>query len=164
MSSTLPQSTSELLGLIDQEWNVLMKVVDRLTPQQMTTPDAGGWSPKDNLAHLATWMRYMKDSYLNKMPGYQAMGIEEAKFKQLNDDGINAILFERNRGRSAADVLDGLKSTYSDVVETLKGIPFPELLKALRPGGLDKRLVIESVVANTSDHFREHRLTIEKGL
>ncbi len=164
MSSTLPQSTSELLGLIDQEWNVLMKVVDRLTAQQMTTPDAGGWSPKDNLAHLATWMRYMKDSYLNKVPGYQAMGIEEAKFKQLNDDGINAILFERNRDRSAADVLDGLKSAYADVVKTLKGIPCPELMKPLRASGPDKRLVLDAVVANTSDHFREHRLTIEKAL
>ncbi len=162
MPETFPQNTAELLSTIEQEWNELMRVVDRLTPQQMTTPDAGGWSPKDNLAHLAAWMRYMKDAYLYKMPAHEAMGIEAEKLRGLDENGINAVLFERNRNRSATDVVDGLKSTYADVLQTLKVFPFPDLMKPLRPSGPDKRLVIDSVLDNTSKHFREHRLTIEK--
>ena len=164
MANAIPQSTSELLSVIEDEWNALMRVVDRLSEQQMVTPDSGGWSPKDNLAHLAEWMRYMKGSYLHKMPAHEAMGIEESTFRGLDENGINAVLLERNRNRSSADVLDGLKSTYADIVETLREIPFPNLMKPLRASGPDKRLVIESVLANTSDHFREHRLTIEKAL
>ena len=164
MSDGLPQSTSELLAVIEHEWKALMQVVDRLTPPQMTTPDAGGWSPKDNLAHLGAWMRYMKDAYLYKMPGYQAMGIEQEKWKQLDETGINAVLFERNRSRTAADVVDGLKSTYADIVQTLKGFAFADLMKPLRESGPDTRLVIESVLGNTSEHFREHRLNIEKAV
>lgn len=164
MANEFPQSTTELMAVIEQEWNALMRVVDRLTPQQMTTPDAGGWSPKDNLAHLAAWMRYLKDSYLHKMPGYEVMGIEEEQFRGLNDDGINAILVERYRNRTTEDVLDSLKSTYADVVQTLRDMPFAELMKPLRQSGPDKRLVIETVLGNTSDHFHEHRLNIEKGV
>ena len=164
MAETLPKNTSELLAVIEKEWLALMRAVDRLTPEQMTTPDAGGWSPKDNLAHLAAWMRYMKDSYLNKMPAHKAMDIDAEKFKQLDEDGINAVLFERNRGRPVLEVLEGLKITYVDVLETLKTMPFSDLMKPLRESGPDKRLVIESVLGNTSEHFAEHRQVIEKNL
>ncbi len=162
MSHPFPESTSELLALIDQEWIALMHVVDRLTPHQMTNPDSGGWSPKDNLAHLAAWMRFMKDAYLNKMPEYQAMGIEAERFKQLDTNGINAVLFERNRNRSTAEVLSGLKRTYGDVVQMLPGVPYVDLMKPLRESGPER--LIDEVLWNTSDHFREHRLTIEKVL
>jgi hypothetical protein len=164
MSASFPHSTAELLSLIEGEWTALLQVVDSLTPQQMTTPDAGGWSPKDNLAHLAAWMRYMKDAYLHKMPPHEAMGIPADQFKAFDYDAINAILFERNRGRSALDVLGDLKATYADITQTLAAIPFADLMKPLRESGPDKRLVIETVLGNTSDHFREHRLTIEKAL
>jgi hypothetical protein len=158
--SSFPESTSELLALIDQEWNALMQVVDRLTPRQMTAPDSGGWSPKDNLAHLAAWMHVMKDSYLHKMPEYQAMGIDAERFKQLDTNGINAVLFERNRKRSAAEVLSGLKSTYAEAVQALQGVPYADLMKPMRESGPER--LIDEVLWNTADHFREHRLTIEK--
>ena len=144
MAETLPKNTTELLAVIEKEWQALMRAVDRLTPEQMTAPDAGGWSPKDNLAHLAAWMRYMKDLYLNKMPAHKAMDIDAEKFKQLDEDGINAVLFERNRNRPVLEVLEGLKITYVDVVETLRTMPFTDLMKPLRESDPDKRLVIES--------------------
>ncbi len=159
---SFPESTSELMALIDQEWDALLQVVDRLTPQQMTTPDSGGWSPKDNLAHLAAWMHVLKDAYLHTMPEYQAMGIDAERFKQLDTNGINAVLFERDRRRSTSEVLGGLKSIYSDVVQELRGVPYAELMKPKHEGAPER--LIDEVLWNTSDHFREHRLTIEKVL
>ena len=164
MSTSFPHSTAELLSLIEGEWTALLQVVDRLTPQQMTTPDAGGWSPKDNLAHLADWMRYMRDADLHKMPPHEVLGIPADQLKDLDEDGENAVLVERNRGRSPSDVLGDLKTTYADVTRTLAALPFADLMQPLHESGPDKRLVIESVLGNTSDHFREHRLTIEKAL
>jgi hypothetical protein len=164
MADTKPKSTDQLLALIEQEWNELMQVVGGLTPEQMTTADSGGWSPKDNLAHLAAWMRFMEDSYLHKMPGYQAMDIDAEKWKQLDEDGINAVLFERNRNRSTEDVLNGIRSTYADVVQTLRQTPFASLMEPAnrsKPGGGS---TLDFVLGNTSDHFREHRLNVEKGL
>ena len=40
MAEALPKSTSELLTVIEKEWQELMRVVDRLTPEQMLKTDA----------------------------------------------------------------------------------------------------------------------------
>ncbi len=51
---TLPKSKAEVMARIDREWSALMDVVEQLSPEQMVTPDEGGWTPKDNLAHLTS--------------------------------------------------------------------------------------------------------------
>jgi len=162
MADKLPKTTSELLSEIEREWSKLQKVIKKLTPEQMTAPDPGGWSPKDNLAHLSAWMHIMHDSYLNKKPAHEVMGIDAATLATLDEDGENAWLFQRNRHRSEADVLAELDRIHQEVVTTLKKIPFSDLMKPLRenePGG---RLVIQSVLGNTSEHFLEHRQIIER--
>ena len=162
MADKLPQNTSDLLSQIELKWSELLKVVDRLTPMQMITPDSGGWSPKDNLAHLAAWMNFMRECYLDKKPAHEAMGMEAATYGKLDETGINAVLFERNRGRTVSDVLEGLKLSYKEVVETLKKMPFTDLMKPLRDNDPEKQPVIQWVLGNTSEHFVEHRATIEK--
>jgi hypothetical protein len=64
MSDPMPQSTPELLSEIEREWKELWRVVGRLTTEQMVAPDAGGWSPKDNLAHLTEWMNVLMGYHL----------------------------------------------------------------------------------------------------
>jgi propanediol dehydratase large subunit len=130
----------------------------------MTAPDPGGWSPKDNLAHLAAWMHFMHEAHLNKKPAHEVMGMDAATLAELDEDGENAILFERNRKRTTAEVLAWLDSTYAKVVETLKKTPFAVLMKPIRDNDPEKRPVILSVLGNTSEHFAEHRRTIERKL
>ena len=65
---TLPKSKAELMSLIGREWSALMDVVVQLSPAQMLTPDEGGWSPKDNLAHLTEWMNILVGYYLDHRP------------------------------------------------------------------------------------------------
>ena len=164
MADKLPQNMSELLSEIDREWQELQKAIKKLTPEQMTTPDPGGWSPKDNLAHLAAWMDFMREAHLNKKPAHEVMEMDAAVLAGLNEDGENAILFERNRNRTTAEVLAGLDSTYAKVVEALKKTPFADLMKPIRDNDSEKRPVIMSVLGNTSEHFVEHRRIIERKL
>jgi hypothetical protein len=162
MAEALPKNTSELVALIEKEWDALMQVVERLTPEQMTTPDTGGWSPKDNLAHLGEWMHYMKEAYLFKKPLHEAMSLDEKQAADLDEDGINAVLFERNRNRPAPDVIARLKSIYADILDTLRTTPFADLMEKTRDDAPDDRLVIGGVLGNTSEHFQEHREIIER--
>jgi hypothetical protein len=162
MADTLPKNTSELLSQIESEWLELMKVVDKLTPTQMTTPDSGGWSPKDNLSHLESWMNYMRESVLNKKPAHEVLGIDAATLAALDEDGENAFLFKRDRDRTVSDVLAGLKSTYKQVVQTLRERPFTDLMKPIKDNDPGGRTVILSVLGNTSEHFAEHRQVIER--
>jgi hypothetical protein len=162
MADKFPKNTPELLSEIEREWLELQKAIKKLTEEQMTAPDPGGWSPKDNLAHLAAWMHIMHDAYLNKKPAHEVMEIDAATLAGLNEDEENAILFERDRNRTTADVLAGLDDTYAKVVETLKKTPFADLMKPIRDNDPEKRLVILSVLGNTSEHFVEHRRIIER--
>jgi hypothetical protein len=164
MAEARPQNTSELLAVIDKEWQKLMQLVDRLTPEQMLHRDAGGWSPKDNLAHLATWMGYMQRAYVHQMPSAEAMGIPPQEWKMLDEDGINAVLFQRNRDLPAVQVLDMLKSTYASVVDDLRTAPFEDLQRVVRQGANGPLTVLDLVLGNTVDHFVEHGHNIEKGL
>ena len=90
--------------------------------------------------------------------------MDAATFGRLDETGENAVLFERNRGRSVSDVLEELKRTYAAVMETLKKSPFADLMKPIRADDPEKRLVLQSVLGNTSEHFAEHRATIAKML
>jgi hypothetical protein len=88
--------------------------------------------------------------------------------KDIAEDGdhaaINAALFERNRNRSTPDVLDELKRVYANLVNKLESTPFEELLKPCFDDDPEKRPVLMLVLGSTTDHFTEHRRTIEKTL
>ena len=165
MSETIPpKSTPELLDDINREWTALMRVVDRLTPEQMTTPDAGGWSPKDNLAHLAEWMKILLGYHMDKLPAHKVVGVAPEVAEAWDMDPINNILFERNRRRTTEDVLDELKRVHARVIARLKATPFDELMKPRDTADPEQQPLLNWVLGNTSVHFVGHRLNIEKML
>src|SRR5271157_2111047 len=151
----LPNNLDELLKEIEREWNALMQVVDRLTPDQMTTPDSSGWSPKDNLGHLSAWMHFMLESELGGVPAHIVLDIDEQKLKELDEDGENAIIFERNRNRTTDDILNELRITHGEIIKTLEAMQFQNLMKPFKSDDPKQRPVIELVLGNTSEHFIE---------
>jgi hypothetical protein len=165
MSETiLPHNESELLADIDREWSSLMNVVGQLTPEQMTRPDAGGWSPKDNLAHLTEWMKILLGYHMDKRPSFEVVSVAPEVTRDWDMDVVNKVLFERNRLRSSADVLDELKHVHADVTARLKATPFDELLKPRHADDPEKQPLLNWVLGNTAAHFAEHRVNIEKSL
>jgi hypothetical protein len=159
-----PQTKEELLSLIAREWDLLLSLVAKLDEKQMTTPDAGGWSPKDNLAHLAQWMNILLGYHLDNRPSHEVIGVTPDVTENWDYNRINQVLLERNRDRSVEDVLGELKSIYARVVDRLKSTPFGDLLKPRWPEEKDSPSFLWAVIANTSEHFAEHRETIEKAL
>ncbi len=163
METQYPKNTDKLLQVIEDEWSALMKVVHKLTPDQMVTPDAGGWSPKDNLSHLAFWERFMLQHYIGKQSRSEAFGVNEDVLKGLDENGENAIVFQRNRFRSLEDVLRESLEVHEQMLSTLREVPFAQLLEPFADD-LQKRSILALVIANTSEHYAEHRATIEKVL
>jgi hypothetical protein len=162
--TSLPKSTAELLGAIDGEWTTLMRVVDRLTPEQMLTLDAGGWSPKDNLAHLTEWMKILLGYHLDKRPAHEVVGMAPEVTRDWDMDVMNAKLLERNRLRPTGEVLDELRSVYEAVLARLKATPFEDLMKPRHIDDPEQQPLLNWVLGNTTGHFSEHRVNIEKML
>jgi len=160
----IPGSKLELISAIEHEWKLLMAVVAKLDETKMTTPDEGGWSPKDNLAHLTEWMNVLMGYHLDRRPSYEVLGVSEEVTKGWDMEVINPVLFERNRDRSIKDVLDGLKSVYVTLVNKLEAMTFEDLLMPRHANDPEKRPVLMWVLGDTTEHFAEHRAMIEKML
>ncbi len=93
----MPKDKPELMSAIEREWKLLMNVAEKLTDEQMTTADEGGWSPKDNLAHLSEWMKALMGFHLDRRPSHEVLGVSEDVTKGWDMEIINPVLFERNR-------------------------------------------------------------------
>jgi hypothetical protein len=102
----MPKDKAELMTAIEREWELLIEVAEKLTDTQMTTPDEGGWSPKDNLAHLSEWMRVLMGYHIDHRPSHEVLRLSEEQTRDWDFEVINPILFERNQNRSRKDVLD----------------------------------------------------------
>ncbi|HET6596062.1 MAG TPA: ClbS/DfsB family four-helix bundle protein [Anaerolineales bacterium] len=158
----IPGNKAELMSAIRGEWKQLMDVVDRLDEQKMSTPDEGGWSPKDNLAHLTEWMNSLMGYHMDKRPAHEVMRLTEDQTRGWDMEVINPVLFERNKDRSIEDVLDELKQTYEKLLAKLDATSFEDLLKARHANDPEKRPLLLWVLGDTSEHFAEHREVIER--
>ncbi len=161
----IPGNKAELMSAIEREWKSLMDVVAKLDQQQkMTTPDEGGWSPKDNLAHLAEWMNLLMGYHIDKRPAHEVFGISEEVTRGWDMEVINPVLFARNKDRSTEDVLNQAKQVYKQLVAKLDSMSFEDLLAPRDPDDPQKRPLLLWVLGDTTDHFAEHRETIAKML
>lgn len=159
-----PQNKRELLQRIEREWELLLHTAEALTDEQMSKPDAGGWSPKDNLAHLAEWLNILLGYHMQKRPAHQVLRVSKAAAPEWQTESINIFLFERNQNKSRTVVMGQLKRTYAKVHAHLKATPFSALLKPRHADDPKKRPLLLWVLGDTTYHFREHRLTIKRGL
>ena len=160
----IPGSKTELMSAIEREWKSLMDLVAKLDFTQLTTPDEGGWTPKDNLAHLTEWMKVLMGYHLDRRPSHEVLGVTEDVTKGWDMEIINPVLFERNRNRALQDVLADLKSVYVELINKLEAMTYEDLLAPRHADDPEKRPVLMWVLGDTTEHFAEHRATIEKTL
>lgn len=161
----VPGSKEELMAVIKREWDLLMDVVVKLDAAgKINTPDAGGWTPKDNLAHLAEWMNSLMGYHIDNRPAEEVMGLTKEQTHGWDMEVINPVLFERNRNRSFGEVMLWLTQTYEKLLAKLEGMSFEELMAPRDPNDPEKRPLLLWIIGDTSDHFAEHRATIAKML
>lgn len=158
-----PKNMQELLTRIETEWSALMMLVEKLDGPQMLRLDEGGWSAKDNLAHLTEWLKILLGRHMDGHPLEEVLGFSPEGAAEWDMDVMNQIMLERNQHRSVQDVLAELKSTYAQAVKRLESTPFETLLQPRRADDPDS-LLLYSVIGDTYEHFAEHRETIEKVL
>jgi hypothetical protein len=161
-TSKPPRDKADLLARIQREWDALGQAYAGLSDAKMSVPDTGGWSIKDNLAHLTAWENFMRQAYLRGRPEDEAMGIDGETLKQADENGINAILFERNKNRSVAEILAELDQSHQAVLAELEGMSFEDMMRPLDPEDPKRRPVMDWIIGNTYEHYQQHRANIEK--
>jgi len=96
------------------------------------------------------------------MPPHLALQINEETFKTLDEAGLNAILYERNRDRAVTDVLADLQQSHTQVLAALAEWSYEDLMQPHYPDDPEARPLINWVIGNTYEHYQEHRLNIQK--
>jgi uncharacterized protein (TIGR03083 family) len=160
-TSLLPKDKAELMNHIQREWSALLRAIENLSHEQMTRPGPGGWSAKDNLAHLSEWEQFLLRNQFQGHRPHEALQVAQATLEQSNEDELNAILFERNRDRSLPDILADLHETHARLLAALEQMPGDDLMKLTYAIGPEARPVMVWVVYNTYEHYEEHRKTIQ---
>ena len=160
----MPVNKAELMTAIEREWNLLMDVVARFDSKTIITADSEGWTPKDNLAHLAEWMKILMGFYIDLRRAHEVMGVAPEVTQVWDFEARNKLLFERNRHRAVEDVLDELKNVYAEITSRLNAMTFDDLMKPQHPFDPTKRPLLEFVLRSTVEHFSEHRERMEKNL
>jgi DinB superfamily len=111
MSNATPKTTADVLSRVDRAWASLEGTVGRLSPTQLTElRDPAGWAVKDDLMHVAAW----EDAFVARLEGrptHEALGLDEATLA-LDEDAVNAAIFERHRDRALTEVLDALQASH----------------------------------------------------
>lgn len=138
-----------------------MLAVEKLDNTTYTTPGPGGWTPKDNLAHLYEWERYLLGRILREEPLETAMQLDREAIKDLDEDGINQLFYLRNKERFPGDVLEMLKLTHETVMQALRQVDFDWLLQRRDPSNAEQAPRIAIVAGNTYEHFDDHLKNIE---
>lgn len=157
---TRPASKAELMTRIDEAWSSLQALLAPLPAEQMDVPDQGGWSIKDNLAHLVFWEQLLLRSYLGNEPPEDVLKVRASTLETLDEDGINAIVQRGSRSLPVADVLAASQDSHTQVVMHLDALPFDVLLQPRYPDDPQQRPLLDWVIGNTYDHYREHAVAI----
>ena len=157
-----PGDMAELMARVEREWAALEHAIEQVSEEQMSVPDPGGWSIKDNLAHLTAWERYLRLHHLRNQPPHEVMGVDEETFAKTDEDGLNAILVQRNGGRPVGDVLAELRQSHQQVLADLAPMPFADLTKPRYADNPEAGALIGWVMGNTYEHYQDRRAAIER--
>lgn len=159
-----PGNKTELMTVIEREWNLLMEVVAKVDSNQMVIPDSEGWTPKDNLAHLAEWLKILMGFYMDLRRAHEVLGVPPEVTQVWDFEARNHLLFERNIHRPLDDVLNELNHVYTELTTRLNAMSFDDLMRPQHPFDPRRRPLLDFVLRGTSEHFAEHRERIEKNL
>ncbi len=149
---------AELLDQIQASWNETNAFLAMLSTGQKTQPtDTAGWSVKDHVMHLVAWEDGLT-ALLDKQYRRAYMGIDDATWTS-GDDAINAVLQQRYKNLSWAEVEQKWRDVHSKLLKQIDAINEETLqipYGAYNPNSPSKREIIGYIGASTYYHYAEH--------
>ncbi len=121
---------------IHQEYAALEQTIGDLPEAQMTVaPIGGGWSIKDNLAHLTAWHAILRVFHIEGRPFHEAVPGITADYVKDDIDTINDDIYRRDRDLPLAEVLDSFRGSHQQMLTLIEGMSEAELFRSYTPQG-----------------------------
>lgn len=124
----------------------------QIAPEGMETPgEAGAWSVKNLVAHIAWFEREMAELLRQRV-------LAGSDWWNLPSDERNARIYEENRQRPLADVLAEARHSYADLAAALEGASDADLNDAARFRAMPADWLPWKILAENSWEHREAHL------
>lgn len=157
-------SRAEVLAAMQQGYTEFTTYLATLSPAQLTVlTDAGGWTIKDHVMHLAVWEDGM-NALFERRPRAEAMGVEPALFASGDWDAVNAVIQRRWQQLSWPEVTAAFQQAHERLIAKIQALSDEALQRPYnyyQPAATWDRPVITTLIGNTSAHYAEHRPWIE---
>ncbi|MBK9123428.1 MAG: ClbS/DfsB family four-helix bundle protein [Chloroflexi bacterium] len=151
-------ATDKVLARIQRSWDALHDYVDTLAPQQITAlTDAGGWTIKDHLIHLALWEGHLL-RILNGEDLIAGFGVSEEVFKK-GSDAVNAVLQPRYSDMPLDEVRAVMAESHAAVVARVAAMSEADLALPYhhyQPTSRRNAPIEGWIAGNTSGHYNSH--------
>ena len=158
-----PTSKTDLVNVINSEWEKLNSLLDGLPESHMVEPSLdGNWSIKDTLAHIAAWERVAMEIIQTARESKPLNPDIPEIFENI--DQFNAKIYEENRHKLLVDVLKDFQSVYSDFLAHIESMDENFLFSNLPFKDVENLKIQDIISANTHWHHKEHRQDIQKWL
>lgn len=149
-----------LLAEIRRQHDELDAVLARVPADRLEQPLEGeGWSVKDILAHIVAWeqvlLYWWQAGQTGETPTDPSPGLSDDDVERLNTAFYQAGLL-----RPLADVQDDYRRSYAQVMAMLQAAPAAALEQPGYFPWAEGQPFASFTIANTSDHYQEHRLQI----
>ena len=153
---------SEIQAAIHLEWAAIERVLNHLSEEQMLTPGVTGlWSVKDILAHIVFWEKVMLDRMEGVLSGQPLKYPPILNNEDVDRENYNAYLESRERPLSAVQL--EFRTIYQGFLTVFAALDETALTRRMPwDWASDNLRLWHIIIANTSDHYQEHRLEIEK--
>lgn len=157
----------ELLNEIESAHQDMTRLLAALRDDELTAPSLdGGWSPKDALAHIVAWekmamdwlQRSVQGEHVKRfIPGFQ---YDTEAGREPMMEKLNTHLFEQNKSRALADILQDFRATHKAFYELVAQTDAQDIFDPHRFSWRDGGPAFDMIAANTYEHYREHGAAI----
>lgn len=153
-----PLTKAELLDNIQKSWDKVNAFLAPLTDAQKTQlTDAGGWTVKDHVIHMAAWEDGI-NAMLDKKDRRVYMDIPKDVWKS-GDDPINAIIQQRYKDLTWDEVQQKRQAIHDKLLKHIDALDEKTLqgpYTAYNPDSPSKRLITEFISGSTYEHYDTH--------
>lgn len=159
-----PTTKQGLIETAQAERAALEKLLDTLTPEEMTQPaTVGEWAFKDILTHLIEWegmvIKWYEAGLKGKTPAVPSEKYNWAQLPQLNHE-----IYLNHCDEPLTEVLKRFKTSHRKIMKTIEQIPEKELFTRGQYTWTRNNLLAAYFVSATSSHYRWARTEIRKAI
>ena len=164
-SKTVPTNKAELLAYSQESWRALVTFTDALSEAEWTEPtDAKGWSVKDHVAHIVTWVRAEVALLRYRTPLPQSVGMPDALWNAGDFDKMNEHVRQLTIADAPAAVCAERDRVFRKLVEVVSRFSDDDLTRPAIDFGLEEpgKSLLAVLTEYHGDHFAEHRGYVER--